>query len=231
MHGLMLPQITHGQDVRCLNMPALNVSVKDAIESGDAASLRDLLAEDPARANAPIVWGKRSEISTHPLHYVSDMLFGGTLERGKETQLIAALLDAGADCNFQAPKGETALIGAASLAAEDVGLQLLDAGARHDLKGAFGETALHWAAHLGLQRLVARLIEEGSDLNLKDRRYNATPAGWAIHGRYTSTPGRQEHHCVVVALLVGAGARIEPDWLTDERVLADPRMRLALTRT
>lgn len=194
------------------------MSVKEAIRTGDDATLRSLLAEDPARANALIEWGKNCEIHTHPLHYVSDMLFDGTLESGKETQIIAALLAAGADCNYQAANGETALIGAASLAAEGVGLQLLDAGALPDLKGAFKETALHWAANLGLGRLVARLIEKGADVNLKDARYNSPPVGWAIHG---------QHH-EVVALLVGAGAKLEPGWLLDEQVCADPLMLSAL---
>jgi ankyrin repeat protein len=156
------------------------------------------------------------------------MLFDGTLERGKETQLIAALLAAGSDCNHQAPNGETPLIGAASLAAEEAGLQLLDAGALPDLKGAFKETALHWAANLGLRRFVTRLIEKGADVDLKDARYNSPPIGWAIHGRYNAPRGSQGQHHEVVALLVRAGARLEPEWLVDERVSADPLMRSAL---
>ena len=123
-----------------------HMDVKEAIQAGDAAALRRLLDERPARSNELIEWGKGCEIHTHPLHYVSDMLFDGTLERGKELPLIEALLAAGADVNHQAPNGETALIGAASLGAEDVGLRLLDAGAQADLRGAFEETALHWAA-------------------------------------------------------------------------------------
>lgn len=49
---------------------------------------------------------------------------------------------------FRKTGRETALIGAASLGAEDVGLRLLDAGAQPELLGIFGETALHWAAML-----------------------------------------------------------------------------------
>jgi ankyrin repeat protein len=113
------------------------VDVKKAIQTGDVAALRSLLAEDPGGANRLIEWGKKCEIRTHPLHYVSDMLFDGTLERGKGVSLIDALLSAGADCNHQAANGETPLIGAASLAAEEVGLRLLDSGARPDLQGGF----------------------------------------------------------------------------------------------
>src|SRR5262249_19997934 len=106
------------------------MEVRTAIQTGDASALRTLLAEDPARANELIQWGNNCEIRTHPLHYVSDVFFTGALQGGKEMPLIEALLEAGADCNHQAPNGETALIGAASLGAENVGLRLLDAGAQ-----------------------------------------------------------------------------------------------------
>jgi uncharacterized protein len=204
------------------------IDVKTAIQSGDHIMLNSLLAEDRTRANQMIHWGKAGEIQTHPLHYVSDMLFDGTLEKGNELTLIDVLVEAGADCNHQASNGETPLIGAASLAAEDVGLRLLDAGARPDATGAFRETALHWAAHLGLRRLVTRLIEKGVDLNLKDGRFNSSPLGWTIHGRFHPPPGSEGDHPEVAALLVAAGATVEPEWLADEQVRADPLMLSAL---
>ena len=58
------------------------MEVRTAIRTGDAAALRRLLAEDPARADDLIRWGSDCRIATHPLHYVSDMLFNGVLERG-----------------------------------------------------------------------------------------------------------------------------------------------------
>jgi len=200
------------------------MDVKTAIQTGDAVALRRLLAEDPARANELIQWGKKCEIRTHPLHFVSDMLFDGTLPRGKEIPLVEVLLEAGADCNHQAPNGETPLIGAASLLAEEVGLRLLDAGAQLDALGGFGETALHWAAILGLDRLVAALIARGSDVNLKDTRYNATPLGWAIHGRLSGKPGTHGRHPEAAAFLVAAGATVDPKWLTDEKIRSDEEM-------
>jgi ankyrin repeat protein len=106
--------------------------VKSAIQLGDVHA--ELLATNSTRANELIGWGNDGEIRTHPLHYVSDMLFDGTLERGREIPLIEALLEAGANPNCQAANGETALIGA-SLGAEEVGLMLLDAGARLDSRG------------------------------------------------------------------------------------------------
>ena len=108
-----------------------NFDVKAAIQSGDAAALRRCLALDRSRANALIPWGNNDCVLTHPLHYVSDMLFNGVLQKGKELALVDVLLEAGASVDLRKDgKRETPLIGAASLGAEDVGLRLLDAGAK-----------------------------------------------------------------------------------------------------
>lgn len=207
---------------------ANDVDVKTAIRHGNAETLRLLLAEDASQANALVRWGTNDCILTHPLHYVSDMLFDGTLEKGKELPLVEALVQAGADFDFQTDgKSDTPLIGAASLAAEEVGLRLLDAGARADRRGIFGETALHWAALLGEDRLAGRLIE-GSDLDLKDEKYNSSPLGWAIHGCYNSPAGNRGRQREVVALLIAAGAKVESNWLESDQVRADPAMLAAL---
>jgi hypothetical protein len=156
------------------------------------------------------------------------MLFEGKLQRGQELPIIDALIRAGANLNFQKNgKGDTPLIGAASLGAEDVGLRLLDAGANPDLRGLFGETALHWAALLGEDRLAERLIP-GADLNLKDEKYQSPPLGWAIHGWSNPPAGNQGRQREVVMLLVAAGAKIEPEWLESEDVRANPAMLAAL---
>ena len=109
------------------------MDVKTAIENGDSATLRRLLSEHPPRANELIRWGK---CLTHPLHYISDMLFAGTLQKGKELPLVDALIEAGSNLDFNKEgKSETPLIGAASLGGDEVGLRLLDAGARPEVRG------------------------------------------------------------------------------------------------
>ena len=99
------------------------------------------------------------------------------------------------------------------------------------LRGLFGETALHWAALLGADRLAARLIERTADLNLADEKYKSTPLGWAIHG-WSEPPaanrGNRGRQREVAALLIAAGARVEPKWLESEQVRADPVMLAAL---
>ena len=207
-----------------------DLDVKTAIQNGDVAALRGCLVLDRSRANALIHWGNNNCVRTHPLHFVSDMLFNGVLQKGKELPLIEALLDAGACVDFRKQgKRETPLIGAASLGAEDVGLRLLDAGAAPELRGEWGETALHWAALLGENRLAARLIS-GTDVNLRDAKYNSTPLGWAVHGWCNPPAGNHGHQCHVAELLVAGGAIVEAQWLEAHQVRADPSMVAALTR-
>ena len=204
------------------------MDVRRAIEAGDAELLRALLAERSERANELVVWGARGEIRTHPLHYVSDALFNGVLERGREGPLMEVLLAAGADANHQAPNGETPLIGAASLGAEEVGLRLLEAGARVDARGGFGETALHWAAHVGLERLSGRLIGMGADVNVRDARYGSPPIGWALHGWENAAPGSEGRQREVVRALVLAGAAVEPEWVRRAEARGDDGVLRAL---
>src|SRR5215471_774754 len=162
-----------------------DLDVRTAIQNGDVAALRNCLALDRLRANALIHWGNNNCVRTHPLHFVSDMLFNGVLQKGKELPLVEALLEAGACVDFRKEgKRETPLIGAASLGAEDVGLRLLDAGAAPDLRGEWGETALHWAALLGENRLAARLIS-ATNVNLRDAKYDSSPLDGPCTGGVT----------------------------------------------
>ena len=43
-----------------------------------------------------------------------------------------------------------------------------------------GATSLHYAALNGNQELARFLVEQGADVNARDDRFGATPAGWAI---------------------------------------------------
>jgi hypothetical protein len=213
----------------------VTMDVKTAIRDGNADALRRLLREEPSRANELIRWGDVHVCLTHPLHYVSDVLFQGQLSHGAEIPLVDALIEAGADLNFQrehenGKKSDTPLIGAASLGAEDAGIRLLDSGARPELRGLFGETALHWAAMLGEDRLAARLIEvlETELLNVKDEKYKSPPLGWAVHGWSNPPAGNRGRQGEVVMLLVAAGATVEPELLESDSVRNDPAKLAAL---
>jgi ankyrin repeat protein len=59
---------------------------------------------------------------------------------------------------------------------------LLDRGANVDAKGVFGGTALHWAAINGHESTVDLLVARGASLVIRDARFRAKPAEWAIEG-------------------------------------------------
>src|SRR5438477_5500158 len=103
------------------------MDVRDAIEQGDLTALQLRLSEDAAQANALIHWGPGNKNSCHPLHYVCDKVFDGTLGSASALSLVRALIAAGADVNFG---GGDPIIAAASLGAIEVAFALLDAGAR-----------------------------------------------------------------------------------------------------
>ena len=188
------------------------MDVKEAIEAGDVEALRDALAADRRLANAPFRWGENCKNDTRPLHYICDKVFDRSIPGERAAALARLLIDAGADID---DRNGDPLNAAASLGATDVGLLLLDKGARTELTGLFGETALHWAATLGNDVLVARMLEEGAPVDVKDRKYNASPLGWALHGWREALPAASDEYASVVARLVRAGATVEPAWLAE----------------
>ena len=47
-------------------------------------------------------------------------------------------------------------------------------------RDATGATALHYAAFAGHRSAVEELVRNGADINARDSKFGATPAGWAI---------------------------------------------------
>ena len=97
-----------------------------------------------------------------------------------------------------------------------------------------GETGLHWAAYGGHASIVELLLERKATVGLKDKRYENTPLGWALHGWLYPPPEKNRRdHLKVVALLVAAGATVNRRWLENDeegqRVRADRRMLAALS--
>jgi ankyrin repeat protein len=97
-----------------------------------------------------------------------------------------------------------------------------------------GETGLHQAAYGGHPGIVKLLLERKAPVDVKDRRYDNPPLGWALHGwLYPPPEAKHRNHVKVVALLVAAGATVDREWLenTEEgrKVRADPRMLAALS--
>ncbi len=96
-----------------------------------------------------------------------------------------------------------------------------------------GQTGLHWAAYGGHLGAVKTLLKRRAPVDVKDQRFGGTPLGWALHGwnEKKRDAASNDAYYDVVALLVAAGAPVEPAWLSDENARADARMFAALGGT
>lgn len=109
----------------------------------------------------------------------------------------------------------------------------LNAKLKHD-----GQTGLHWAAYGGHVDTVKLLLEHGAPVDAKDENYGGTPLGWALYawGNATERKDERGRYYEVVALLVRAGAKLDPQWYEDDedrrraakKMRSDPRMLAAL---
>lgn len=88
-----------------------------------------------------------------------------------------------------------------------------------------GETALHYAALGGHAEIVLLLLAHGADAGARERRFDATPLGWALHSWSHRAPENDGSiYCEVVNALVKAGAPAA----ALEIQIRDPRMLTAL---
>lgn len=175
-----------------------DAALLDAVESGDAAQVHELLAAD-ANANAAdrdgtsalhwaahhndldaavalIAAGARVDAANRygvtPLYLAS--------ENGNAA-LVEALLDAGANPDSALPAGETALMTAArtgNVATIDL---LLARGAEvNDAEGWKGQTALMWAAAENNAGAVRSLLAGGADIEARSAGGEYTPLIFAV---------------------------------------------------
>jgi ankyrin repeat protein len=100
-----------------------------------------------------------------------------------------------------------------------------------------GETGLHWAAYAGHASIVKRLLRANAPVDVNDKRFDATPLGWALHGWCEQTSGTNKNsYYEIGAQLVRAGAIVRQEWLapanrnlpTAKKLRSDSRMRAAL---
>ena len=84
-----------------------------------------------------------------------------------------------------------------------------------------GRTALHVAAYQGDADLVELLIRHGAPLDVTDAEFGTPPMVWALHAWLKEDRPDPEPYKRVLLALAGAGARVEREWLDDERLRAD----------
>jgi ankyrin repeat protein len=111
----------------------------------------------------------------------------------------------------------------------------LEAGARLGQEG--GETGLHWAAYEANADIVRLLLERGAPADVKDYRHDGTALGWALYAwRNCADRADSRGYYEVVALLVRAGATVDPRWFEEDversaaakKMQSDQRMLAAL---
>jgi hypothetical protein len=146
----------------------LATAVVDAIHSGDLATLKRLLAENPGLATARLGDDDPDGMSRTLLHVATD--WPGHFPNVAAT--VAVLIEAGAEVNarFRGPHSETPLHWAAS--SNDVPAldALLDAGADIEADGGVigGGPPLADARAFGQWQAAHRLVERGARTTLAD---------------------------------------------------------------
>lgn len=204
------------------------MSLETALETGDTRALETTLAANPDLANTLIVQGDHA---AHPIHSICDRVFGGRLDEGTGLAMVRALISAGAALDHVHAANSDGLVSSAiSLSCPEIAQLLIDAGAPTTRTGLFDATPLYWAAIMGMPELVERLLS-GADLRRPDREFGSTPLGWAIEGWAHPPKGSRGGQVECIRLLVQAGSTIEPQWLTSDRVKADPSVSAALGLT
>ena len=112
-------------------------------------------------------------------------------------EIVAILLEKGADVNAKTNNGWTALYSASRGGYTEIASMLLEKGADINAKDNYGNTALMWASHYGHIEIVALLLKNEADVNMKDNS-----DGTAL--QMASEKGRTE----IVRMLLDKGADV-----------------------
>ena len=152
--------------------PELEILRRAALDSGDAARLRALLAEHPHLAVARMEPSRGHPRGASPLGYVAMLRYDAARRVWRDApgaaELARALIEAGAPVDGEPGERETPLITAASYGDAAVARVLVEAGADIDARaspdagGVPGGTALLHAAVFGMTAVVDVLIAAGA---------------------------------------------------------------------
>jgi hypothetical protein len=90
---------------------------------------------------------------------------------------------------------------------------------------ADGQTGLHWAALGGHGAIVQSLLDRQARVDAVETTYAGTPLTWALFGWSNATGATRDRYYEVVALLIRAGATINPSWLNEQADRTPPFVR------
>ena len=157
--------------------------IHQAVQAGDLAKVKEILAADPALVNA------KDENGRTPLHWAV---------RGDNLEVLRCLVDKGADLNALDNNGAAPLHTLARSGQTEAARLLIDKGADIDIKDPVKLTPLNMAAESGLEAMVKLLIEKGADIENK-HAYGRTPLVGAA---------RERGNINVIRMLLDAGADV-----------------------
>jgi ankyrin repeat protein len=178
LHAIVLVTLLLGQD----GMTAREVSLIEAVKSGDAAAVKALIARK-------VAINQTTADGTTALHWAA--------QRG-DLPITDLLVRAGATVNAATRYGVTPLYLAATGGHATVIDRLLSGGADPNATMPDGETALMTAARTGDVASVKLLLGRGADVQARERRKGQTALMWAA----------ADNNAAVVSVLVEAGADI-----------------------
>jgi uncharacterized protein len=171
----------------------LDYLLGNAVNRDHVSRVKWLLAHG-ANPRAPHAYTKRNLHTTAVLHghsRTAELLkeAGAHVEEltGREAFQAACLrmeVDAARTLAEQHPeylKDGATLHTAAHTGRVEVVELLLDLGTPPDVEHEHGERALHAAAWGDSVPVARLLVERGAEIDPRDRRFNSTPVGWAIH--------------------------------------------------
>lgn len=93
-----------------------------------------------------------------------------------------------------------------------------------------GETGLHWAAYGAHVEIARLLVERVTRVDTKDQSHRSSPLEWALFAWSNPGTSKRSDYYQVVAMLVRAGAILDPKWNRDisNKIQSDSRMLAAL---
>jgi hypothetical protein len=91
-----------------------------------------------------------------------------------------------------------------------------------------GQTALHVAAYQGEAEVVDLLLRHGAPLDLPDSVYGTPPLVWALHAWLKESRPDDASYRRIVRALITAGAKVQAEWIDDDRLRADGELNAIL---